>query len=164
MKLRNIKAHFTVDREVDVPDMRRILKGNDATFTVHRHHRDVIHVTGVKSRCHLQSCVMFLEQKLTVKIRETIIDNPFYSHKDDRNINMSKIYGVVKELEEYKVVFEPELFAGMTIRNISKGYPTIILFRTGSFQLLGGQMENVKQSPNFIINLIAYFTITEKDA
>ena len=159
MKLRNIKAHFCVDREVDVPDMRRIFKGNDATFTVHRHHRDVIHVTGVKSRCHLQTCVMFLEQKLTVKIKETIIDNPFYSHKDNRNIDMRKIYDAVRQFKEYKVVFEPELFAGMMIKNNCKGYPTILLFRTGSFQLLGGKMENVKESSNFVKNLIANFTI-----
>ena len=53
MKLRNIKAHFNLNSEIDIDGLRTIFKGCDATFTIHRHHRNVVHVTGVKSHSHL---------------------------------------------------------------------------------------------------------------
>ena len=128
MKLRNIKAHFKIDTELEVCTIRKIFKGNDATFTIHRHHKDVIHVTGVKSHYHLKTCLGYLEETYKVKIEETIIDNQFISHKDNKVVDLKKIYEDLRHNKEYIVIFEPELFAGMTIKNIDKKYPTILLF------------------------------------
>ena len=64
-------------------------------------------------------------------------------------MNLKRIYDDLRHNKRYLGIFEPELFAGMTIKNIDKKYPTILLFQTGSFSLLGGKMENVKYTSNF---------------
>ena len=57
MKLRNIKAHFNLDKIIDIEHKRKIFKACNATFTIHSHHKNVIHVTGLKSYTHLKLCI-----------------------------------------------------------------------------------------------------------
>ena len=159
MKLKNIKAHFMLDAELEVCTKRKIFRGNAATFTIHNHHKDVIHVTGVKSHSHLKSCLKYLEETYKVKIEKTVIDNQFISHKDNKVVNLKRIYDDLRHNKKYHVIFEPELFAGMTIKNIDKKYPTILLFHTGSFTLLGGKMENVKYTSNFLKKILHNNTV-----
>ena len=92
MKLRNIKAHFNLDNEVDFNSLRKIFRGCDATFTIHRHHRNVIHVTGVKSNSHLKLCTQYIENMFDVKIKEMTIDNQFFSHKDNKVLDLGKVF------------------------------------------------------------------------
>ena len=135
MKLRNIKAHFNLNSEVDIDGLRRIFKACDATFTIHRHHRNVIHVTGVKSNSHLNLCMQYIEENFNVKVEESIIDNQFFSHKDNKVLDLRKIYEKLKET--HIVFFEPELSPGMVIKHKNKIFPTILLFHSGSYTFLG---------------------------
>ena len=80
MKLKNNKSHFKIDTELEAYTMRKIFKGCDATFTIHMHHKVIIHVTGVKSYLRLKTFLGFLEETYEVKIEETIIDSQFISH------------------------------------------------------------------------------------
>ena len=70
MKLRNIKAHFSLDKQIDIDVIRKIFKDCNATFTIHSHHKNVIHVTGVKSNTHLKLCIQNIEDNLYVKVNE----------------------------------------------------------------------------------------------
>ena len=81
MKWRNIKAHFNLNKRIDIDLIRKIFKGCHATFTIHSHHRNVVHVTGVKSNIHLKLCIQYIENNFNVKFIESIIDNQFFSHK-----------------------------------------------------------------------------------
>ena len=54
MKFKNIKAHFMTDAELEVCTKGEIFRGNGATFTIHCHHKYVIHATGVISNSHLK--------------------------------------------------------------------------------------------------------------
>ena len=64
MKLRNIKGHFILNNEIfyDSEDSKYIFPGCNAKFTVYIHHKNVIHVTGVKSKTHLNQCGEYLKK------------------------------------------------------------------------------------------------------
>ena len=94
-----------------------------------------------------------------MKIEKTVIDNQFISHKDNKVVNLKIIYDDLRHNNRYLVIFEPELFAGMTIKNIDKKYPTILLFQIGSFTLLSGKMENVKYTRNFLKKILHNNTV-----
>ena len=157
MKLQNIKAHFNLNSEIDIDGLRRIFKGCDATFTIHRHHRNVVHVTGVKSHSHLNLCIQYIQDRFNVKVKESIIDNQFFSHKDNKVLDLKKIYEKLRET--HLVYFEPELSPGMIIKHENRMYPTILLFCTGSYTFLGGKMENVKYTNKFIREIISNYTV-----
>ena len=73
-----------MDSEIYIDGLRRIFKGCDATFTIHRHHRNDIHVTGVKSNSHLNLCIQYIQDSFNVKVEESIIVNQFCSYKDNK--------------------------------------------------------------------------------
>ena len=157
MKLRNIKAHFNLDKQINIDVIRKIIKGCHATFTIHSHHKNVIHVTGVKSNTHLKLCIKYIEENFNVKVEESIIDNQFFSHKDNKVLDLRKIYEKLKET--HIVFFEPELSPCMVIKHKNKIFPTILLFHSGSYTFLGGKMENVKVTNNFIREIISNYTM-----
>ena len=76
MKLRNIKAHVNLGNEVDFNSLKKIFRGCDAIFTIHGHHRNVIHVTGVKSYSHLKLCTKYIENTFNVKMKEKTMAGP----------------------------------------------------------------------------------------
>ena len=157
MKLRNIKAHFNLDKQINIDVIRKIFKASNATFTIHSHHKNVVHVTGVKSYTHLKLCIQYIENNFDVRVIESIIDNQFFSHKDNKVIDLKKIYEQLRE--SHIVFFEPELSPSMIIKHKIKFFPTILLFRTGSYTFLGGKMENIKFTNNFITDVINNNTI-----
>ena len=77
-----------MDSEIDIDGLRLIFKGCDATFTIHRHHRNVIHVTGVKSNLHLNLCMQYIQVRFNVKVEKSIIDNHFFSYKDNKVLDL----------------------------------------------------------------------------
>jgi len=154
MKLRNLKAHFILDTELNVDCPRKIFRDCNATFTIHSHHKNVVHVTGVKSNSHLKMCAEFIKTIFDVKILEEVIDNQFFSHKDRKIVDLNAIYAKISNSDLYDVVLEPELFPGLTIKHKNREFPTILLFSTGSYTLLGGKMKNIKQTNSFVKKLL----------
>ena len=73
-----------------------------------------------------------------MKVEESIIDNQFFSYKDNKVLNFKKIYEKLRAT--HIVSFEPELSPGMVIKHKNKIYPTILLFHTGSYSFFGGKM------------------------
>ena len=97
---------------------------------------------------------MYIKEAFNIGITKVIIDNQFYSHKDNKVLDMVKIFNKIKEMDEYSVIFEPELFIAMTIKHIDRKFPTCLLYPTGSYTFLGGKMENLKVMYKFIKYLI----------
>ena len=79
-----------MDIEIYIDGLRRICKGCDATYTIHRHHRNVINVTGVKSNSHINLCMQYIQDVLNVKVEESIIDNQFFSYKGNKVLDLKK--------------------------------------------------------------------------
>ena len=73
-----------MDKTIDIDLRRKIFKACNATFTIQSHHKNVVHVTGVKSYIHLKLCIGYIENNFNVRVIESIIDNQFFSHKDNK--------------------------------------------------------------------------------
>ena len=64
----------------------------------------------------------------------------------------------------YHVEFEPEIFTGMFLKPINREYPTINIFYTGSYQLLGGKsFEKIDESIFIIESIIKKCCIISYD-
>ena len=166
MKLYNIKARFIHDNSLNdsvleyfsLKNTRYILREFGATFTVYNHNKSCTHVTGVKSKNHLKQCQVYIKEAFNIGITQVIIDNQFYSHKDNKVLDMVKIFNKIREMDEYSVIFEPELFIAMSIKHIDRKFPTCLLYPTGSYTFLGGKMEFLNVMYKFITYLINKYT------
>ena len=86
------------------------------------------------------------------------IDNIFYSKRDFRNIDMRALYTYIRGNKDYFCNYNIDLFAGMYLHPSDKNYPTILLFRTGSYSLMGGKsIKFILESESFAKNLIHMF-------
>ena len=52
--------------------------------------RNIKGVTGVKSHSHLSLCIQYIQDRFNVKVMESIIDNQFFSHKDNKVLDLKK--------------------------------------------------------------------------
>ena len=162
MKLRSLKAHFKINSSIKFEKQTKHMsfKLENATFTVYAHTKNVLHVSGLKSLFHLGQCEQALKKKYDVISLK--IDNRMYSHKDSKCINMKTLYHKLCEKQKagnFNVIYEPELFPGLMIKHKDKSIPTAIVFRTGSYNIMGGKIENlyyieslVKKSLNDNVN------------
>ena len=86
------------------------------------------------------------------------IDNIFFSKKDNKNLDMYSLYNYLKENKNYFCNYNIELFAGTYLHPNNKLYPTILLFRTGSYTLMGGKrLKYIYESELFVKDLIQMF-------
>ena len=130
-------------------------KLEDATFTVYAHTKNVLHVSGVKSLFHLEQCELALKKKYEIVYMK--IDNRLYSHKDSKSINMKNLYDQLCQKQKdgkFNTIYEPELFPGLMIKHKNKSIPTAIIFRTGSYNIMGGIIENLCYIQTFVKEML----------
>ena len=161
MKLKNIKASFIFGE--DLIEKRNgteklIFKEKNVTFTIYKHTPDLLNVTGVKSLAQLKSCKEEMEKHFEKKIKEERIDNLFFSKKDKKNIDLDQLSIYLQGHKKYFASYTHELFPGMHLLPKDKSFPTIVLFRTGSFTLMGSKNLNaIFESELFVESLIDMF-------
>ena len=129
-------------------------------ITVYGHSPLLINVTGCKSMQEVKRYQNCIETAFNVQCRNLKIDNIFYSYKDFKNIDMSALYYHVRDKvkEKFVIDYNVELFPGLYMKTKCKGEPTILLFRTGSYTIMGCKSINqVKEYKSFIINLLNHF-------
>ena len=99
-----------------------------------------------------------MEERFHIKIIEYKIDNLFFSKKDNKNIDLDRLCQYLHDHEKYYASYCHELFPGMHLLPKDKLYPTIVLFRTGSFTLMGSKnLDFVFESESFVESLIKMF-------
>ena len=147
------------ENNVVSPEKKQYLwKNGNHTFTIYRHNPKLINVTGLKSAEEIEQQKCLMEEKFKQEVMKVRIDNTFFSKKDYKNIDMVALYHTMKENKDYYVNYHVELFAGMYLHPTNKLFPTILVFRTGSYTLMGGKsLEVVKESQQFIQDLIEMF-------
>ena len=157
MKLRSLKAHFKINALIEFENQtkHKNFKLEDATFTVYAHTKNVLHVSGVKSLFHLEQCEQALKKKYDIVYMK--IDNRLYSHKDSKSINMKNLYDQLCQKQKdgkFNTIYEPELFPGLMIKHKNKSIPTAIIFRTGSYNIMGGNIENLCYIQTFVKEML----------
>ena len=129
-------------------------------ITIYGHSPLLLNVTGSKSMQEVNRTQKFVETAFNVHCKNLKIDNIFYSYKDYKNIDMSALYYHVRDKfkEKFVIDYNVELFPGLYMKTKFKGEPTLILFRTGSYTIMGCKSINqVKEYRIFIINLLNHF-------
>ena len=129
-------------------------------ITVYGHSPLLINVTGPKSMHEVKCAQNGIEAAFNVNCENLKIDNIFYSYKDYKNIDMYALYYYAREKfkDRFIVDYNVELFPGLYMKPKCKGTPTLILFRTASFTIIGCRtIEQVKEFKAFIIDLLYRF-------
>ena len=157
MKLRSLKAHFKINGLIEFENQtkHKNFKLEDATLTVYAHSKNLLHVSGVKSIFHLEKCELALKKKYEIVYMK--IDNRLYSHKDSKSINMKNLYDQLCQKQKdgkFNTIYEPELFPGLMIKHKNKSIPTAIVFRTGSYNIMGGIIENLCYIQTFVKEML----------
>lgn len=161
MKLKNIKASFIFDKnlvEKKTGCEKYIFKEKNVSYTIYKHTPNLLNITGVKSLTQLKTCRLDMEKHFDSEVVKERIDNLFFSKKDNKNIDLDKLNAFLQGHEKYYASYTHELFPGMHLLPKNKMYPTIVLFRTGSFTLMGSKcLDYVFESESFVKNLINLF-------
>ena len=137
-----------------------IIPFGNVKITIYWHSPLLINVTGSKSMQDVKCTKKFIETAFNVQCKNLNIDNIFYSYKDHKNINMSALYYHVSDKfkEKFVIDYNVELFPGLYMKTKCKGEPTLILFHTGSYTIMGCKSINqVNEYRMFIINLLNQF-------
>ena len=160
--LKNLKCTYFTNDKVYKENIsngdRHIIKIEGKTITIYGHSPQMLNVTGIKSWSDMKATKTMIQIEYQVKVLYIRIDCAFFSHKGRTNIDMNKIYYHVRDNqnEKYHVDYNIELYPGMYIKRC--GYPTINLFRTGSYQIMGGKsIEKIIESKRFVKNLISKY-------
>ena len=159
MKLKNIKLRFIFKKDILVqPKKPLIWRDGKSTFSIYKDATKFINVTGLKSLQEIKHQKLAMEKLFKQNIISVKIDNIFYSKKDYKNLDMHSLYNYLKDGKDYFCNYNIELFAGMYLHPTNKNYPTILLFRTGSYTLMGGKsMKFILESEIFVKDLIHLF-------
>ena len=165
MKVNNIKCSLQSSKPIFEGKLKKNKKfishfGN-ITLTIYGHSPLLINLTGLTSIKKIHSTRKYIEFVYDVKCSDVRIDNIFYSHKDYRNIDMNALYYHLREKhkDKHAIDYNVELFPGLYMKSKIKGVPTIILFRTGSYTILGCKsIEILIKYKTFIYNLFKLFS------
>ena len=164
MKVNNIKCSVHSSKSIFEGKLHKNKKyttsfGN-ATLIVYGHSPLLINITGLKSMKEIQTLKKYLEVAYNVKCSDVKVDNIFYSHKDCCNIDMNALYYHLRQhhKDNYVIDYNVELFPGLYMKSKIKGLPTLILFRTGSYTIMGCKsIEMLIKYKTFVCNTIKSF-------
>ena len=164
MKVNNIKCSVHSSKSIFEGKLHKNKKyttsfGN-ATLIVYGHSPLLINITGLKSMKEIQILKKYLEVVYNVKCSDVKVDNIFYSHKDCCNIDMNALYYHLRQhhKDNYVIDYNIELFPGLYMKSKTKGLPTLILFRTGSYTIMGCKsIEMLIKYKTFVCNTLKSF-------
>ena len=140
MKLNNIKESFIFENNLIQHENKQVIwKNGNFTFTIYKHSQQLVNITGLKNAEEIEQQKSVIEELFQQKVKKVRIDNVFFSKKDYKNIDMPSLYKHLKENKDYFVSYNIEVFAGMYLHPKDKQYPTMIIFRTGSYTMMGGK-------------------------
>jgi len=140
MNLNNIKASFIFEKNVIKNKNKQVIwKNGNITFTIYKHTQQLVNVTGLKSAEEIEQQKNLMEEMFQQRVLKVRVDNIFFSKKDYKNIDMCSIYNDLKDNKDYFIDYNIEVFAGMYLHPKDKSYPTMIVFRTGSYTIMGGK-------------------------
>jgi TATA-box binding protein (TBP) (component of TFIID and TFIIIB) len=162
MKLKNIKVSLLFKNDIVKNQNKQIIwKNENFIFTIYKCNQKLVNVTGLKSAEEIEQQKSVIEEMFQQNVLKVRIDNTFFSKKDYTNIDMSSLYKHLKENKDYFVSYNIELFAGIYLQPKDKLYPTMIIFRTGSYTIMGGKsVKIIYECEQFVQHLIEKFKKT----
>ena len=122
------------------------LKIAGACITFYKHTKNTLHVTGIKSKSQLTSIDYFIRSDMENTPTSYRVDNSLFSFKNatgSKHINFVSAIEQVEKSGFYGCSYTPEIFPALFLKPSASckqaGFPTILLFSSGSVVLLGGK-------------------------
>ena len=132
MKLCNIKVSASFKEpfyEKQKINKKVKQKVKNYTFIHYMHSPHSVNITGIRSRKEIEDAIQTLEK-----------ENDNICIEDNQIIKLGDITEFLSSVTNlYYVDYQPELFPGCFLKPYDRGYPTINVFYTSSFQLMGGK-------------------------
>ena len=159
MKLSNIKVSFFFQYDlIDNIESKVMWKYRSFSYTIYQHTKKLLNITGAKSKADIQQQKISMEKMFHQKVLKVRIDNVFFSQKHYKNLDMCALYEYLRMNQNFFINYNIERFAGMYLHPRLKNHPTIVLFRTGSYQIMGGKSLSLGyRSEVFVKRLIDRF-------
>ena len=110
-----------------------------AKCNIYYHSPKQINMTGIQSFKNINKYKKIVEQLFKKKVKSIRIDCLFCSHKSNDNLKIIDLYNQLKDDKRYFIYYNPETFCGILAHPKINIYPTILLYRTGSFVMMGGK-------------------------
>ena len=165
MILRNIKATLFLSEplfEKETSTRKMKCKVSNASIIAYYHTPTQLNLTGVKTFQELRTLKRIIETMFDNKIINTRVDCCFFSHKETRksqfNIDLAEAYYFLRDSKVFFVSFEPEIFAGLVLKPYDKFFPSVLLFRTGSYTIIGGKSASIiRKTEEEVVKIIEKF-------
>lgn len=179
MLCKNIKATFFLSHEIcfDNDEFLSCLKDKKITFTKKKSlytikHSDFrfvctiyfkklseIHITGIINKNIFKYIIFFLEKYISIPLRIRV-DNSMFAGKLESPICDFKLAKLnLKFNNIYTCNYTEEIFPALFLKPKNKinNNPTILLFKTGSYIILGGKtLAKVKYAQSFLKSMCLY--------
>ena len=143
MKLCDIKVSATFKKpfyEKQKINKKVKQKVKNYTFIRYLHSPHLVNITGLRSRKEIEDPIQTLEKENGNICTSVKIDSCMFSHKDNQIIKLGDITEFLSSVTNlYYLDYQPELFTGCYLKPYDRDYPTINIFYTSSFQLMGGK-------------------------
>ena len=138
------------------------LRVSGASVTFYKHSKNILHVTGIKSKSQLISIFEFVRFSILNEVVSSQVDNSLFSFKncsDVRPVNFASTIKQVEKEELYTCSYTPEIFPALFLKPKAllkkEGFPTILLFTSGSVVMLGGKaLVKIASAIHMIENLM----------
>lgn len=163
MQMKNLKMSFFFQSPLFEKDeytpSKTNFKRSTANMTIYKHKTNLINVTGIKSLEEVTTYRQLLEEEFKQPVIEERIDSMFFTHRNNIKIDLHQIYNWMREhRKDYLVDFNEETFHGMYLKPRDRRFPTIILFRTATYSLMGGKSLHLAyQSEDFVKDIVMKF-------
>ena len=136
-----------------------ILRRLKTTVTIYNHSPHTIHVTGITRQEQIDEFLRYLLMSLKQSPVEYKVDNSMFSCKMNNDIDLKRLVNKLPEQAPYYCVYERTIFPAIFFKPKktfkTERYPTILIFRSGSFLLLGGtSVDIVRKAAEFVKTLI----------
>ena len=153
---KNIKISLNIRKPFDVCQLEKeghsllekrqnfSFRVSGACVTVYKHSLHTLHATGIKSKSQLSLILKFVEDALDNDITSCRVDNSLFSFKNLSDAKPLQFTHIIEKIEKnslYTYSYTPELFPALFLKPMRRreGFPTILLFTSGSVVLLGGK-------------------------
>ena len=160
MKLCNMKISLYFEKDFfqkKTCNEKIISTQNGWTFTLYLHSPRLVNVTGLKSSHEIKEIIALFEEQQGNKCTNYKIDSCMISHKDRKNIKLEMVPEILHLVtQKFRVDYNPEIFTGLYLKPYDRDYPTINIFYTSSFQLLGGKsLEKIEESISIVKRILS---------
>lgn len=171
VECKNLKIRIRFTKDIDLRKLKDenvkvfernaciILKRLKTTVTIYKHSKNTLHVTGIRSGHQWKEFVKYILIKLKQCAIEYKVDNSMFSCKMKDNVNLKKIVETLSSQSPYFCVYTSSIFPALFLKPKKdfkeKSFPTILIFRTGSFILLGGkEISTIREVAYFVKSLL----------